>query len=131
MARGLDYDLNWALAGDRLTTRGEAYRNASIRDLLEFAPRAGHAVTKEKALVCTTPQPQPCPAFATDALPGTQASGVGCRRLRVEVVFCGKHPMTSPTPAHLVSRSFFLPSFRAYVSCARTPHPAAPRRGGV
>lgn len=40
-ARGLDYDLNWSLAGDKITTRGEAYRNAPLRDLLEFLPRAG------------------------------------------------------------------------------------------
>lgn len=40
-ARGLDYDLNWSLAGDKITTRGEAYRNASLRDLLEFLPRSG------------------------------------------------------------------------------------------
>ena len=45
-ARGLDYDLNWSLAGDKITTRGEAYRNASVKDLLEFLPRSG---TSKKA----------------------------------------------------------------------------------
>ena len=43
VARGLDYDLNWSLAGDKITTRGEAYRNASLRDLMEFLPRSGEA----------------------------------------------------------------------------------------
>jgi len=37
----LNYDLNWSLAGDKITTRGEAYRNATVRDLLEFLPRKG------------------------------------------------------------------------------------------
>ena len=73
MARGLDYDLNWSLAGDRVTARGEAYRNASVRDLIEFTPRAGHSVTKARGLVCAAPVPPPCPVFATEALPGTQA----------------------------------------------------------
>ena len=39
--RGLNSDMRWALAGDRITTRGEVYRNASLRDLIEFTPRTG------------------------------------------------------------------------------------------
>jgi hypothetical protein len=37
--RGLDYDVNWSLAGDKITTRGQVFRNAKVRDFLEFMPR--------------------------------------------------------------------------------------------
>jgi hypothetical protein len=78
VARGLDYALNWSLAADSLTTRGEAYRNATVRELLEFAgPRGAVRVTKQRALELLGPrgagaQPAPSPApaassFATDA----------------------------------------------------------------
>jgi hypothetical protein len=54
-----------------LTTRGEAYRNATIRDLLEFAGSRGTVeVTKERALVVRTPTPTEAGAFATDAFVG-------------------------------------------------------------
>ena len=54
-----------------LTSRGEAYRNASIRDLLEFAGSRGAVqVTKERALVGRTSAPVEAAAFATDAFAG-------------------------------------------------------------
>jgi hypothetical protein len=78
--RGLDYDLNWSLAGDALTTRGEAYRNAAVRDLLEFAgPRGAVRVTKERAAeVVAGPlaAPKPAEAFATDVFPGRKVMDV-------------------------------------------------------
>jgi hypothetical protein len=78
VARGLDYSLNWSLAADSLTTRGEAYRNAPVRELLEFAgPRGAVRVSKLRALELlgprgagAAPAPSPAPAassFATDA----------------------------------------------------------------
>ncbi len=78
-ARGLDYDLNWSLAADSLTTRGEAYRNASVRDLLEFAPRGTVRVTKERAVeVIGGPEANPgkAEAFATDVFPGRKVMDV-------------------------------------------------------
>lgn len=77
--RGLDYDLNWSLNADRVTTRGEAYRNASVRDLLEFAPRGSVKVTKERALqVVGGPEAavKPAEAFATDVVPGRKVMDV-------------------------------------------------------
>lgn len=75
VARGLDYDVNWSLAADGLTTRGEAYRNAPVRDLLEFAgPRGAVRVTKQRALEVLDQGAAPAAAgaaFATDTgLPG-------------------------------------------------------------
>ena len=46
----MDPDLNVSLAADGLTTRGETYRNASVRDLFEFSERSTVKITKDKAL---------------------------------------------------------------------------------
>ena len=78
-ARGLDTDLNQSLAADGLTTRGEAYRNAPVRDLLEFAERGSVRVTKGRALEVTggpLAVALKTTAFATDALPGAKVMDV-------------------------------------------------------
>lgn len=63
-----------------MTTRGEAYRNASVRDLLEFAgPRGDVRVTPERALeVKGGPMASAgsALAFATDVHPGTSVMDV-------------------------------------------------------
>ena len=77
--RGVDCDLNQSLAADGLTTRGEAYRNASVRDLCEFSERASVRVTRERALeVVGGPLATALKtaAFATDALPGVRVMDV-------------------------------------------------------
>lgn len=74
--RGLDYNLNWSLAGDQLTTRGEAYRNASVRDLIEFTPRSAARVTKDRALVVDSGAAPATASFATDILPGASVMDV-------------------------------------------------------
>jgi len=78
-ARGLDYDLNWSLAADSLTNRGEAYRNANIRDLLEFIPRKDIKITKEKAVeIINGPfsKNTTVDSYATDVLPNTKVMDV-------------------------------------------------------
>lgn len=80
-ARGLDYDLNWSLAGDSVTARGDAFRNAPVRTLLEFTPRAEvKSITKQRALVTKTAESAavPAAAFSTDpaAIPGTAAVSI-------------------------------------------------------
>ena len=74
--RGLDYDLNWALAADGVTTRGSAFRNANIRTLLEFSPRAMARVTPERAAVAQLKAQADVPAFATDVVPGRKVMDV-------------------------------------------------------
>lgn len=86
VARGLDYNLNWSLAGDRLTTRGEAYRNASVRDLIEFTPRAGARVTKSRALVVDSGAAAVTAAYATDVMPGTTVMDVAEAEARTNAV---------------------------------------------
>ncbi len=80
MVRGLDLDLNQSLAGDGLTTRGEAYRNASVRDLCEFAgPRGAVRLSKDKALELVSgplASAISCSAFATDVMPGSSVMDV-------------------------------------------------------
>jgi hypothetical protein len=34
---GLDYDLNWSLADDDVTPKGDAYRNAPLRVLQQYS----------------------------------------------------------------------------------------------
>lgn len=87
VARGLNYDLNWALAGDQLTTRGQAYRNPTVRDLIEFAPR-GVRVTKNRAVVATAGQAAAgaAPTYATDHLPGTSVVDIEDFERRIESV---------------------------------------------
>lgn len=89
--RGLDYDLNWSLAADSLTTRGEAYRNASVRDLLEFAgPKKDLKVTPERALeIVSGPYTAPSKkriTFATDGLPNRDVMSVEEFEARLEAV---------------------------------------------
>lgn len=86
VARGLDYNLNWSLAGDRLTTRGEAYRNASVRDLIEFTPRSGARVTKGRALIVDTAAPAATASFATDVVHGTSVMDVAEAESRTTAV---------------------------------------------
>lgn len=73
--KGLDYDLNFSLANDDLTTRGEAYRNAPVKDLIEFAPRSTVKVTKERAVISSA-RGAKAVAYATDALPGFQVMDI-------------------------------------------------------
>ena len=100
VARGLDYNLNWSLAGDRLTTRGEAYRNASLRDLIEFTPRTGARVTKGRALIVDIAAPAATTSFATDVVHGTSVMDVAEAESRTTAVSasgrCGQH--RCPTP---------------------------------
>ena len=77
--RGLNYDLNWSLAGDKITTRGEAYRNASVRDLIEFSSRKDVRVTKARAVVgvnSVVNVASGAPLFATDSFTGASAVDV-------------------------------------------------------
>ena len=79
-ARGLEYELNFSLAADGLTTRGEAYRNAPVRDLLEFAgPRGDVRLTRERALEVTggpMAVARSALAFATDVHPAATVMDV-------------------------------------------------------
>jgi hypothetical protein len=71
--------LNWSLAADHLTTRGEAYRNADVRELLEFLPRGTVKVTKERAVEVTggpAAAPPAADSFATDVFPGRKVMDV-------------------------------------------------------
>lgn len=78
-ARGLDYDLNWSLAADAITTRGTAFRNATVRDLVEFSPRGAVRVHKSRALEVTSGPLASAgagEAFATDVVPGRKVMDV-------------------------------------------------------
>lgn len=88
--RGLSVPLNWSLASDGLTTRGEAYRNAPVRELLEFAgPRAEVAVDAARAatvLAGPLAAAVPTAAFATDVMPGRKVMDVDEYEARLESV---------------------------------------------
>ena len=77
--RGLNYDLNWSLNADGLITRGDAFRNADVRTLLEFMPRAEVKLSKERGVeVVAGPlaKANETLAYATDAFPGRQVMDV-------------------------------------------------------
>jgi len=70
--RGTDIDLNASLAADNLTTRGDAYRNASVRDLIEFADRGSVKATKLRAVLAQGKAPAAATVEATDAILGAE-----------------------------------------------------------
>jgi len=71
LARGVDVDLNFSLAADRVTTRGQAFRNPDVRTLLEFLPRGSAEVRKGKS-VATNGAPQAALSVqATDKIFGS------------------------------------------------------------
>jgi hypothetical protein len=75
----LDYDLNWSLAADAITTRGDAFRNPTIRDLVEFSPRGAVRVSKSRAVEVTAgslANASAGEAFATDVIPGRKVMDV-------------------------------------------------------
>ena len=77
--RGLDPDLNISLAADGLTTRGDTFRNASVRDLFEFSERSSVKITSERALeVVAGPLAKAIKttAYATDTFPGAKIMDV-------------------------------------------------------
>jgi len=64
---GVNYNLNWSLADDLVTPSKEAYRNASLQELLMFAKGT---VSKDKVLTSTAPATADAPLFSTDNFPG-------------------------------------------------------------
>jgi hypothetical protein len=117
--RGLNVDLNHSLAGDGLSTRGEAYRNASVRDLIEFSERAAVRVTKERAVdVVGGPFAARAKfaAYATDALPGLKTMDVEDYEKRLASVRAAA-PRWGPSPPPLRAHSRHAPT---------SPHPPHP-----
>ena len=83
--------MNASLAADGVTTRGDTYRNASVRDLFEFSERSTVRITGERALeLVGGPMAKAIKtgAFATDALPGTKAMDVDEFEGRLASVSC-------------------------------------------
>jgi hypothetical protein len=61
-----------------VTTRGEAYRNASVRELVEHAPRGSVKVSKKEgwSVEVLGAAPAPAQGFATDVMAGRQVMDV-------------------------------------------------------
>ena len=90
-----------------MTTRGEAYRNATVRDLIEFSDRASVKVTKERAVEVVGGMFGPSTrskftAFATDVIPGFKVMDVEEYESRLASVSLSKHVVFShPHPPPL------------------------------
>jgi hypothetical protein len=67
---GLNYDLNWSLADDDVTPKGDAFRNASAKELLTFVKgkvnRKANTATRDFAAPASK-------KLATEAAPGFSA----------------------------------------------------------
>lgn len=70
---GLSYDLNWSLTDDGIAPRGDAYRNASLKELLMFS--SGSASLKSKT-VSVPGDAVPAPSLATDVYPGLDTMSI-------------------------------------------------------
>jgi hypothetical protein len=66
-------DLNFSLAADKVTTRGDTFRNADVRTLIEHIPKGAAEVKKGRVVSHAGASSSATPIGATDALPGSSS----------------------------------------------------------
>lgn len=94
---GLDYNLNWSLADDSVTPRGDAFRNASLQQLLMYAP--GKVTKSNKVLTAALPVAAKSINYATDNYAGLETLDLDRFDAKFEAVrlLCVLYPRLSPS----------------------------------